>query len=801
MKQVLKYLRSRPLSFASLIVIIFLYLVMIFAEFIAPYSPNTAFEAGSFHPSDVEITSHGLCAREHRVLDSVTWKYARVKGLTHKIHFFAKGEKYKLFGLVPCERHLFATLPDESGEVYPVFLFGADNLGRDLFSRIVYGSRISLTIGFVASAISLFLAILFGGLAGFYGGAADWLIMRFSEFFMLIPGLYLILFLRSLLNSSMDSGESYMVITVILSLVGWPGSARTLRGMIHAIKREEFVADAEIEGVPSGVIIFRHIIPQITSLLIVSTTLSIPGFIMSETTLSYLGLGIADPAVSWGSLINRDISTLSNLRNFPWLLIPVFLLLVVTLAFNFLGDALRDFYDPYHAVFKKSALARLKAKFDEKSAEPVIARSAAGSDEAISIRGVDCFADARNDGEADALGIDGHPVQTRIKDSRGNFFLGSCRPWQLGSDSEAERSEAERSNEAGRRNPGKPDGTKCRNALTTNNFSLSTNMILSVQNLKVSFFLLRGNEQVEIHSVRGVSFEMKRGEILGIVGESGSGKTVTATSIPRLLPENALVSGKILFNGGDSESGTVDLASLSQKDLRYYRGKKIGMIFQEPGRSFDPLQNMESVFFETFRNSEPKITREEARKKAAELLREVGLTDAESRLKNFPHQFSGGQLQRISIALSLAQGCELLIADEPTTALDVTIQSQIVSLLRRLNKERGLSIIFISHNINLVAGLCDNIIVMYGGIIMEKGTAEQIMSAPKNPYSQALISSTPKFGSHYTSEKMASIPGRVTDPAHPEVGCPFAPRCQFAKDECRSPLRIQGGLDCWKERS
>lgn len=819
MKQVFKYLRSRPLSFASLIVIIFLYLVMIFAEFIAPYSPNTAFEAGSFHPSDVEITSHGLCAREHRVLDSVTWKYARVKGLTHKIHFFAKGEKYKLFGFVPCERHLFATLPDESGEVYPVFLFGADNLGRDLFSRIVYGSRISLTIGFVASAISLFLAILFGGLAGFYGGAADWLIMRFSEFFMLIPGLYLILFLRSLLNSSMDSGESYMVITVILSLVGWPGSARTLRGMIHAIKREEFVADAEIEGVPSGVIIFRHIIPQITSLLIVSTTLSIPGFIMSETTLSYLGLGIADPAVSWGSLINRDISTLSNLRNFPWLLIPVFLLLVVTLAFNFLGDALRDFYDPYHAVFKKSALARLKAKFEEKSAEPVIARSAAGSDEAISIRGVDCFADALNDGEADALGIDGHPVQTRIKDSRGNFFLGSCRPWQLGSDSEAKRSETERSNEAGRRTPEKPDGTKCRNALTTNNFSLATNMILSVQNLKVSFFLLRGKEQVEIHSVRGVSFEMKRGEILGIVGESGSGKTVTATSIPRLLPENALVSGNILFNdsknaviepveitskdkpGNETSGNFVDFASLSQKDLRSYRGKKIGMIFQEPGRSFDPLQNMESVFFETFRNSEPKITREEARKKAAELLREVGLTDAESRLKNFPHQFSGGQLQRISIALSLAQGCELLIADEPTTALDVTIQSQIVSLLRRLNKERGLSIIFISHNINLVAGLCDNIIVMYGGIIMEKGTAEQIMSAPKNPYSQALISSTPKFGSHYTSEKMASIPGRVTDPAHPESGCPFAPRCQFAKDECRSPLRIQGGLDCWKERS
>lgn len=690
MKQIFKYLRTRPLAFTSLCVVLFLYLVMFFAEFIAPFSPNTSFEAGSFHPGNVELTSKGLYAREHRVLDSVTWKYARVKGLSHKIHFFAKGEQYKLLGIIPCEHHLFGTLPDESGEVYPVFLFGADNLGRDLFSRIVYGSRISLTIGFAASAVSLFLAILLGGLAGFYGGKTDWTIMRFSEFFMLIPGLYLILFLRSLLNSSMDSGQSYMVITIILSLVGWPGSARTLRGMIHSIKREEFVADAQIEGVPGAVIIFRHIIPQIASLLIVSTTLSIPGFIMSETTLSYLGLGIADPAVSWGSLINRDISTLSNLRNFPWLLIPVFLLLIVTLSFNFLGDALRDFYDPYHTIFKKSALEKIKA-----------------------VRN-------RKDNESDFTKSEIH------KDS-----------------------------------------------------------VLCVNNLKVSFFLLRGKEQVEIHSVRNVSFEMKRGEILGIVGESGSGKTVTATAIPALLPSNALVSGNIFFNDGKN---TVDLLSLSQKELRAFRGKKIGMIFQEPGRSFDPLQNMESVFFETYRNLNPAVTKEESDKKAVELLTEVGLTDASMRLKNFPHQFSGGQLQRIGIALALAQGCELLIADEPTTALDVTIQSQIVSLLKKLNRERGLSVIFISHNINLVAELCDNIIVMYGGIIMERGSAEQIMSSPENPYSKALLASTPRFGSHYTTEKMASIPGRVTDPANPEKGCPFAPRCAFTNDSCKKPL-------------
>jgi peptide/nickel transport system permease protein len=150
-----------------------------------------------------------------------------------------------------------------------------------------------------------------------------------------------------------------MIITLILSLVGWPGSARTIRGMVHAIKREEFILNAQVEGIPPFIIIFAHIIPQIASLLIVSIALSVPGFIMSETTLSYLGLGITDPAVSWGSLIKREISTINNLRNYPWLLDPVWFLLAVTLAFNFVGDALRDFFDPYHTFIPKFSLKKL----------------------------------------------------------------------------------------------------------------------------------------------------------------------------------------------------------------------------------------------------------------------------------------------------------------------------------------------------------------------------------------------------------------------------------------------------------
>ena len=641
---------------------------------------SMTFENNTYHPANIELTLSGIKVREHRVLDKSTWKYAKVKDseYIHDLSFFVKGSSYKILGIIPCDIHLYGTKSDD-GTVYPAYLLGSDNLGRDLFSRIVYGSRISLTIGFVATAISLFLAVLFGGLSGYFGGITDWSIMRFAEFFMLIPSLYFILFLRSLLNTKMDSGTSYMVITLILALVGWPSSARTIRGMVHAIKREEFVINASLEGIPTFVIIFKYIIPQVTSLLIVSTALSVPGFIMSETTLSYLGLGINDPAVSWGSLINRDISTLSNLKNFPWLLYPVLMLLLVTLAFNFLGDALRDFYDPYNAVFtkkKKNGSSRIKSFVNQKC----------------------------------------------VDSENGN--------------------------------------------------------LLSIKNLSVVFSVLRGTKLVSVYGVRDVSFSVKKGEILGIVGESGSGKSVSTTAIPGLLPSNAVMSGNIFYDG-------VDLTSLSQDELRKYRGSRISLIFQEPGRSFDPLQNIGSVFYETFRKSEPNITKDEAFAKAINLLKEVGLPDPEKRLISYPHQFSGGQLQRIGIALAIAQDCELLIADEPTTALDVTIQAQIISLLLRLKEQRKLSIIFISHDIDLVAKISDRIAVMYGGKIMEIGSASQIIDSPKHPYTQALISALPKFGSHYTTNKMISIPGKVLDSTSIELGCPFASRCSFVKECCK----------------
>ena len=716
MKKIFSYIKTRPLALASVIVLALLYLAMIFADFVAPYPATLTFEENTFHPANIRLTKNGLVAKEAKTISMINWKYAFVKGAEHKVKFFVKGSPYKLFGTIPCDRHLFGTTG-----AYPVYLLGADNLGRDMFSRMVYGSRISLTIGFVATAVSMLLAMILGGAAGYYGAKTDWAIMRFAEFFMLVPSLYLILFLRSLLNSKLDSGTAYMIITMILSLVGWPGSARTIRGMVHAIKREDFVQNAVLESVPDLAIIFRHIIPQISSLLIVSAALSVPAFIMSETTLSYLGLGIADPAVSWGSMINREISTLSNLSRYPWLLNPVWLLLATTLAFNFLADALRDYYDPYHAVFptwkrKKRAAVETAGKAesaaDEKSLQDQDAAEQESDASPRSAAQQESFASKKNAAPADAL--------------------------------------------------------------------------LVVQDLRVGFESLDQKAGLT-RAVRGISYYVKRGEILGIVGESGSGKSVSTTAIPGLLPANARVSGKIFFDG-------TELTALSQKELRPYRGKRIALILQEPGRSFDPLQNIGSVFFELYRNTEPKINKKESDIRAAKILGEVGLPDPQKRLRNYPHQFSGGQLQRIGIALALAQNAELLIADEPTTALDVTIQAQIVSLLLDLKKKRGLSIIFISHNIDLVSQISDRMIVMYGGKIMEQGSAADVSQRPKNPYTQALLEALPKFGTSYTERKLLSIPGSVVDPKNPPPGCPFEPRCSFAKEECKAQ-----NYSCWKE--
>lgn len=304
--------------------------------------------------------------------------------------------------------------------------------------------------------------------------------------------------------------------------------------------------------------------------------------------------------------------------------------------------------------------------------------------------------------------------------------------------------------------------------------------MIEVKNLHAEFRTEKGI----LKALRGVDFQVQPGEILGIVGESGSGKSVTAASIMGLQPKHVIKNGEILID-------EIPVLSLSSRELSKLRGNKISMIFQEPGRSFDPLFSIGKTFSETLRRGNPSLSKEECDKQAIKLLKEVGIPNPQERLNNFPHQLSGGQLQRVMIALAVAAKPSYLIADEPTTALDVTIQGRIVRLLKEMKEKYNLGVIFITHDLSLIQTIADKILVMYSGLVLEYGSATDVLSNPLHPYTQGLLSSIPHPGANYRTEKLAAVPGNIPDPINPPFGCPFAPRCKYAKDCCKGNISLR----------
>ena len=294
-------------------------------------------------------------------------------------------------------------------------------------------------------------------------------------------------------------------------------------------------------------------------------------------------------------------------------------------------------------------------------------------------------------------------------------------------------------------------------------------MLLSVENLHVSFTTRRGRLPV----IRGVSFSLDAGRTLGVVGESGSGKSVTGSALLRILPANgAIDSGRILFEGDD-------LARAPEKTLRGIRGRRIGMIFQDPLAALNPYLSIGTQVSEGLK-LHLRLSSSEAKAAALAELEAVGLPDAARRMESYPHEFSGGQRQRILIASALALRPALLIADEPTTALDVTVQAQILELFRARQQALGTALILVTHNLGVAASLCDRVQVMYAGMLMESGTAEDILLRPAHPYSAALKASIPTGA----SGPLHAIAGTPPAPGEAPEGCPFAPRCAFAKPSC-----------------
>ena len=554
--------------------------------------------------------------------------------------------------------------------------FGTDSLGRDVFSRIIYGARVSLSSGFEIVFLALLAAVPIGLLAGFRGGGTDNLLMRVMDALASFPPLVLALAVVGVLGPGLENAVLAIAIVVI------PGFARLVRAQTLAVRQETFIEASRSMGTKPGRVRRKRVLPNVASPLIVAVSLAMGAALIAEAGLSLLGFGVLPPKPSWGSMIQQGRTFIYN---HPWqVFVPSIALALTILAFNTFGDGLRDALGLGLPKGKQTIKGRLGLT--------TVARPAATSQVA--------------NGKSDAL--------------------------------------------------------------------------LSVSDLSVQFLTESGPATVVDH----VSFSVAPGEMIGIVGESGSGKTVTSLAVMRLVPSppGRIVSGSVMFDGRD-------LLTLSLGDMRKVRGDEIAMVFQDPMTSLNPVFTIGTQLVDTIRLHR-KMKKRAARARAVELLGMVGIPDPERRIKDYPHQLSGGMRQRALLALALSCEPRLLIADEPTTALDVTVQAQILDLLRSLQARLGMAVVLVTHDLGVIADLCSRVVVMYAGQVVEEASVEDLFAHPQHPYTEGLLAAIPQVAEH--DERLASIPGVVPDPLAMPTGCRFRPRCPYAMPECASaPVELR----------
>ena len=679
------------LAVLGMYVLMVMYLIALFAEVVAPGLPGTKHLEHTYCPPQIPRISlqdgfYAYPMRRH--VDPVTFQKTYSEDRTTRILLrpFTVGEPYKLWKIIPMQRHLFGIssvrhLTGEPASVEPTFFFfGTDKYGRDLFTRIVYGTRISLSVGLIGIAMTFFLGMFIGGVSGYLGGKVDLLIQRFIEILSAIPQLPLWLALGAAMPGDWSPLKAYFAITIVLSFMGWTGLARVVRGKILSLREEDYATAARLIGVSDAQVLFRHLLPGFTSHILVSLTLSVPGMILGETSLSFLGLGLRPPVVSWGVML-QDCMDIKAVRFYPWLLLPVAFLILTVLCFNFFGDGLRDAADPYSSSPSsgKAKRKRLKEDKDRKSSDDAAAKE------------------------------------------------------------------------------------------------MDKDNVLELQGLSTHF----DTESGELKAVDGVALTVKRGKILAVVGESGCGKSVTSYSVMRLIQSpGRIAGGRVLVR--DRNGDVINVAALSDNDERLFhlRGGIASMIFQEPMTALSPVHTIGNQICEGI-HLHQNVTPSEAEKMAIEMLGKVGLPGAEKRMVQYPHELSGGMRQRVVIAMALVCRPVLLIADEPTTALDVTIQAQILRLIKKLQDDMGTSVLFITHDLGVVAQVADEVAVMYLGRVVEQGDVRTVLKNPKHPYTMELLQSLP--GMHQRGEKLATIKGTVPSLNAIPPGCPFHPRCPEAR--------------------
>jgi len=555
---------------------------------------------------------------------------------------------------------------------------GTDRLGRDVVARLLSGAGVSLRASFQVVITALVIALPLGLASGYIGGWFDTTLMRIMDGILAIPALILALAIAGVLGPGLTNAM------IALSIVFIPSFTRLVRAQTLAVREETFIEASQSIGSRSSWLLAARVLPNVASPIIVQASLALGSVLLAEAALSFLGVGLQPPQASWGVMLS---DAYEKIFTYPWQMVyPGAAIALTVLAFNLLGDGLRDAFT----------------------------------------------------------------VDTVRRRRRGRAGLTKVALEQ---------------------------------ATTPANDRVDTDApLLVVENLTVEF----GTEQGTHRVVQDVSFHVRPGEVLGLVGESGSGKTVSSLAILRLIPSppGRIVGGSIRFDG-------TDLLAADFDTIQRLRGAEIAMIFQDPMSSLNPAYTVGNQLAEAVLLHED-VSRAEARARALELLQRVGIPDPEARLEQYPHEFSGGMRQRVMIAMALICRPRLLIADEPTTALDVTVQAQILDLLRSLQAETGMAVIFVTHDLGVVADICDRVTVLYAGQVVESGDVHDIFARPRHPYSAGLLAAMPQ--SHIGYGDLASIPGRVPPPDNMPAGCRFNPRCPYAESpRCTTgpiPVRV-----------
>jgi len=546
-------------------------------------------------------------------------------------------------------------------------LLGTDDGGKDVLSALLYGARVSLLVGFAAAGIALVIGGVVGIVAGYRRGWVGSLLMRITDFFLVIPDLALMIVLVAIIGPSLGT------IILVIGALGWTTTARLVRSQTLTVRERKYVLRAQAIGAGDGHILRRHILPAVLPLMLANMVLVISLAILSESTLAFLGLG--DPTViSWGQMLNFAFGRGAVSAGAWWALIPPGMAIVwVVLGTTLLGTALEDALNP-----------RLKRHHLE----------APGTDIA-------------GDREPSPL-----PVAAAVADAP----------------------------------------------------------LLSVRDLSIEF----DSEAGPLRAVDRVSFDLRRGETLGLVGESGCGKTTTVLGLLRLLPPGGRVTGGSVWFDGE------DLLGLDGRSLRAFRWTRLSLVFQGAMNALNPVRTIGDQIGEAVRLHAPETSKAEAENRAGALLERVGI--GRRRANEYPHTYSGGMRQRAMIALALACDPEVIVADEPTTALDVMIQAQILELLGGIARDLGMGIILVTHDLGVVAQVCDRIVVMYGGEVAEENDAATLFRDPRHPYTQELLRSFPDLS--HPDRALRGIPGAPPRLDAMPAGCRFAPRCRHAFERC-----------------